>query len=89
MRCLPGLLKPWGSRAASLPEVYNRGGQSALLGRRIRDARELGCTRLVVETAEGTRGKPSPSFQSMRSIGLEVAYVRPNYIYGSKNPVAA
>jgi hypothetical protein len=52
-----------------------------LLARRITDAADLGCRRLVVETAEDTPKKDAPSFRNMLRFGFQVAYVRPNYIF--------
>jgi hypothetical protein len=44
-------------------------------------ATKLGCSLIVVETAEQTKDKPAPSFCNMRRFGFEVAYARPNYIF--------
>ncbi|UCC82112.1 MAG: GNAT family N-acetyltransferase [Gemmatimonadota bacterium] len=71
----------WIDFATTLPEYRGRGAQSALLAQRIRDAAELGCEGLVVETAEDRPEKPAPSFRNQLRFGFEVAYVRPNYIY--------
>lgn len=70
----------WLDFAATLPEYRGRGAQSALVVRRIRDASELGCRRLVVETAEEAPGKPANSLHNMLSFGFRTAYVRPNYV---------
>lgn len=71
----------WIGFAATLPEYRNRGAQRALLARRIRDAERLGCGTLVVEAAEETDEKRSPSLNNLLAFGFRVAYVRPNYIY--------
>ena len=71
----------WIDFAATLPEYRGRGAQSALLSRRIRDAAELGCRRFVVETAEDTAERDSPSFRRVLAFGFRPAYVRPNYIF--------
>ncbi len=71
----------WIDFATTLPDYRGRGAQSALLAQRIRDAAELGCRGLVVETAEDRPEKPAPSFRNQLRFGFEVAYVRPNYIY--------
>jgi len=76
---------------AGTREAYRgRGAQGALIARRIRDAAELGCRKLVVETAEDTAEKPSPSFRNVRRFGFELAYLRPNYMGkaddGSRSP---
>ncbi len=66
--------------AATHPDYRRRGAQSALIARRIRDARTLGCETLVTETAEDHPERPAPSFRNMRRMGFEVAYLRPNYL---------
>lgn len=71
----------WIDFAATLPECRGKGAQSALAERRIKDAAELGCRSLVVETAEQTPEHSAPSYRNMIKLGFEVAYVRPNYIY--------
>ncbi|NIN72958.1 MAG: GNAT family N-acetyltransferase [Gemmatimonadetes bacterium] len=71
----------WIDFATTLPEYRGRGAQSALLAQRIRDAAELGCEGLVVETAEDRSEKPAPSFRNQLRFGFQVAYVRPNFIY--------
>lgn len=71
----------WLDFASTLPEYRNRGAQSALVERRIRDAVELGCKRLVVETAQETPERPAPSYRNMLRFGFQVAYVRPNYLF--------
>lgn len=69
--------------AATHPDYRRRGAQSALIARRIRDARTLGCETLVTETAEDRAEHPAPSYRNMRRMGFEVAYVRPNYLHES------
>lgn len=71
----------WIDLASTLPEYRSRGAQGALVEQRIRDAAELGCKRLVVETAEEKPGHLSPSYRNMRRYGFETAYLRPNYIH--------
>jgi hypothetical protein len=71
----------WLDFASTLPGYRNRGAQSAILAVRIKDASELDCRYLVVETAEETPDKPSQSYRNMLKFGFRVAYVRPNYIY--------
>lgn len=66
--------------AATLEGYRGRGAQSALLARRIRDARTMGCRHLFSETAEDTPRKSSPSFRNLRRFGFKLAYLRPNYI---------
>lgn len=68
------------SMAATLEGYRGRGAQSALLARRIRDAREMGCEHLFSETAEDTPQRSSPSYRNLRRFGFKLAYLRPNYI---------
>ncbi|MDP9145050.1 MAG: GNAT family N-acetyltransferase [Actinomycetota bacterium] len=74
----------WLSFAATLPEARGLGGHTALLGRRILDARAAGCEVLCVETAEETQEKEAPSYRNVLRAGFEVGYVRPNYLYKFK-----
>lgn len=74
----------WLSFAATLPEARKHGAHSALLGRRILDARAAGCEYLCVETAEETQEKEAPSYRNVLRAGFEVGYVRPNYLYKFK-----
>lgn len=65
--------------AATLPQHRRKGAQSAILARRIRDAREAGCELLVTETGDRVEGRPSNSYRNIERAGFELAYVRPNY----------
>lgn len=76
----------WFDMASTLEGYRGRNAQKALIARRIDDARAMGCTRLVVETAEETSERPALSFRNVRRLGFEVAYVRPNYIYTASPP---
>lgn len=74
----------WLSFASTLPEARKHGAHSALLGRRILDARAAGCKFLCVETAEERQEKEAPSLRNVLRAGFEVGYVRPNYLYKFK-----
>ncbi len=76
----------WLGFAATDAAHRGRGAQSALVARRITDARSLGCTRLVVETAEDTAQRRAPSFHNLRRLGFELAYLRPNYLWAAPQP---
>jgi GNAT superfamily N-acetyltransferase len=65
--------------AATLEEARGRGGQTALLRRRICDAAEAGCHTLFVETGERVPGKPSASYRNILKAGFKEAYLRPNW----------
>ena len=70
----------WLGMAATHAAHRRRGSQSALLHRRFRAARELGCDWLVVETAEDRPDKPAQSYRNLRRLGFEAAYLRANWI---------
>jgi GNAT superfamily N-acetyltransferase len=66
--------------AATRPEHRRKGAQSALLAARVRDAAELGATRLVTETGERIPMKPSNSYRNILRFGFAEEYLRPNYL---------
>lgn len=66
--------------AATLPRARGRGVQSALIIRRIADAKSMGCRCLSVETAEDKPDKPAPSFHNVTRLGFRIAYFRDNYL---------
>jgi len=69
----------WLGFGATLPDHRGRGGQSAIMARRIRDAAQLGCAYVHTETAAETPDKPNPSYRNMIATGFDLAYLRPNY----------
>lgn len=71
----------WLSFAATLSTHEGRGAQSALIARRIRDARDLGIDVLSVETAEDLPKKPSQSNRNLRRLGFAHGYLRRNYLW--------
>lgn len=71
----------WFGLTTTLPEGKSRGGHSALLARRIMDARVAGCELLTVEAAEQPPGHEARSYQNLLRTGFEVGYLRPNYLY--------
>lgn len=70
----------WLGIGAVLPEFRRRGGQGALMSRRINDGRNLGCKWFITETGQDTPERPNPSFHNMMRTGFHVAYLRPNYM---------
>jgi len=68
--------------AATLEPARGRGGQMALLHRRIADAAEAGCHTLFVETGERIPDRPSASYRNILRAGFEEAYLRPNWTAG-------
>ncbi len=71
----------WLGSGSTLRSHRRRGGQSALLARRIEDGRKLGCRWFVAETSEDTPELPNPSYRNMIGVGFKLAYLRPNYLY--------
>jgi len=67
--------------AGTLPAFRGLGAQQLLLQERIEEARRLGCSYLISETAEDKPEQPVVSFRNMQKMGFEVAYLRPNWIY--------
>jgi hypothetical protein len=70
--------------AATLEQFQGREIQTALIVRRLQDAKEAGCQWVFTETAEETPEHPVPSFRNMMRYGFAIAYRRPNYIYEFK-----
>jgi GNAT superfamily N-acetyltransferase len=64
---------------ATLPSHRGRGVQSALIGRRVKEAAAAGCHRLVAETGQPAPGRPNPSFGNLTRAGLRPQYVRRNF----------
>lgn len=73
----------WLGFAATEAAWRGRGAQSALIARRIADARALGLDLLAVETAEDTPEHRAPSFHNLRRFGFQPAYVRPNFLWNA------
>ncbi|HET7042728.1 MAG TPA: GNAT family N-acetyltransferase [Gemmatimonadales bacterium] len=71
----------WMGFAATLPDARGRGAQSALIARRILDARGAGCEFCCAETDEQTPERQAPSYRNVLRAGFEVGYLRPNYLY--------
>lgn len=69
----------WLGVGSTLPTHRRRGGQGALMARRIRDGVALGCTWLVTETGEDVPARPNPSYHNMLRTGFALAYQRSNY----------
>ena len=65
--------------ASTLPEHRRRGAQSALVARRVHDARAAGARWIVAETDEERPDRPNPSTRNLERLGFPVAYVRANW----------
>ncbi len=59
--------------------MRRKGGQSALLARRIADAAKYGARQAVTETGVPQEGQPAPSYRNILGSGFTVAYGRPNW----------
>jgi len=70
----------WLGVAGTLPAFRRRGGQGALMARRIHDAAQLGCRWVITETSEDLPDHPNPSYHNMLRAGFSLAYQRPNYL---------
>jgi hypothetical protein len=71
----------WFGLSATVPSDRNRGAQTALLARRLRDAVTLGCSWVSADTQPATAAQPNPSFRNMRRAGLDILYSRAKYLF--------
>lgn len=78
----------WFGFAATRASHRGRRAQSALIARRIAEARALGCRWMAVETAADTPEKPNPSTHNLRRQGFRDAYLRPNWVKVLRSPAA-
>ena len=69
----------WLSFGATLPSHRNRGGQTAIMARRIRDAAALGCRFVHTETGAETAAQPNPSYRNMLRNGFGLSHLRADY----------
>ncbi len=70
----------WLGFAATRADKRRLGAQSGLIYRRVADAAAMGCTHIVVETAEEKPERPNPSYHNLLRYGFTPAYQRPNYL---------
>ncbi len=68
----------WLDWAATAPEHRRRGSQTALLRRRLVDARRAGCRRLYTTTGEAVPGDPQHSYSNILRAGFREDYPRAN-----------
>jgi hypothetical protein len=71
----------WLGVGATKPGFRRRGGQSALIARRLADAARRGARFAVTEAAVPQRGEPAPSHRNILAAGFRAAYVRPNWAF--------
>ena len=69
----------WLGMGAVLPTHRRRGGQQALMRRRIADAAAAGCRWVVTETGEPMGDEPNPSLANMKRAGFETVASRLNF----------
>ncbi|MFZ5853746.1 MAG: hypothetical protein ACOYXS_04460 [Chloroflexota bacterium] len=71
----------WLGYGGTLDEFRGRGWQTAMLLRRLADARDRGCRLAVTETGEETEKNPvNHSYRNMLRTGFELAYARQNWV---------
>lgn len=70
----------WLGFGATLASHRGRGGQTAILAQRVRDAHALGCRTVVTETGEEVAGDPQHSYNNIVRAGFRVLYLRENYV---------
>jgi hypothetical protein len=66
--------------AGTLPTHRGRGAQGALLVRRMREARALGCRWVTAETADDLPDKPNPSVHNLTRLGFRLLHRRPAWM---------
>jgi hypothetical protein len=71
----------WLGFAATSEQHRGRGGQSALLARRLRDAAAMGARRASLETAQPTPQRAAPSFRNVQRAGFATVYLRQNWLH--------
>ena len=71
----------WFGVAGTAADARNRGAQTALLARRLSDAKRLGCSWVTAETSPDTAERPNPSYRNMLRAGFRVAYLRDKYVF--------
>jgi GNAT superfamily N-acetyltransferase len=74
----------WFDFAATHPQHRGKGAQTVLLAKRIEDCLKHGVKIMIVETAEQTSEKESPSYRNVLKSGFKEAYKRPNFIFVNK-----
>jgi len=71
----------WLGFGGTLPAHRRRGGQGAIIARRIRDAAGLGCKFVHAEADAEYPGSPSQSLRNLLRTGFQLAYLRPDYAF--------
>lgn len=71
--------RAWLGIGAVQANVRRRGGQRALLARRIADGLAAGARWFATETGKPLAGEPHPSFSNIQRAGFSIAYERANW----------
>jgi len=71
----------WLGAAGTRASHRGHGAQSALIAKRIDDARALGCRALTTETEPDPPEKPNPSYHNMGRAGFQVLYERLSWVF--------
>jgi hypothetical protein len=71
----------WLGVGATKPEGRRRGSQTALLARRLADAKLAGATLITTETGKPLAGEDHPSYRNILRSGFELAYERANWSF--------
>ena len=69
----------WFGMGSTSAQARGRGGQTAMLARRINDASALGLRWMVVETGAAVPGEPQTSYHNIERAGFTALYERPNW----------
>jgi len=69
----------WFDWGTTLPAFRGRGGQRAVLCRRIHDALAAGCRHLFTTTGEAVPGDPQHSYRNIERVGFRPVLSRPNF----------
>ena len=77
----------WLGLSATTASERGRGAQTALLSRRLHDARTLGCAWVTADTQPETADRPNPSYRNMCRAGMSVLYHRPKYLFEARKRV--
>ena len=70
----------WLGFAVTRADHRGQGAQTALILHRCRQAAMLGCTWIIVETAEEHPERPAPSYRNLLRLGFTEEYRRENYV---------
>jgi len=67
--------------AATRPSHRGRGGQTAIVEKRLRVAFALGCRYVFCETGVAIAGEPNPSHDNLVRLGMKPIGIRDNFVY--------